>query len=80
MEEMCSLSGTNCTFTYDPQQFFILQVSSMIVPEWRQQKNAGIDNITGFAYTQTQRDTHPNTRELLSVLNKVERTIFKDSC
>ena len=41
----------------------------MILPEWRQQKNAGVDKITGFAYTQTK-------RELQSVLKRVEREIF----
>jgi len=41
----------------------------MILPKWHQQKNAGVDKITGFAYTQTQ-------RELQTVLKKVEREIF----
>ena len=32
--------------------------------------NAGVDNITGFAYTQTQRDTHPNPSEFCVCLRK----------
>ena len=71
MEELCSLSGTKFTFTYDPQQFLILHVSSMIFPEWRQQHNwLRIPTNTARYASQYARASE--------LLKKVERAIFKN--